>query len=484
MLRKFIKDGTIYMVGDVILKGVSFLLVPVYTSVLSSYDFGIIDLLAAASALINVTLALEITQAIARFYSECETEEEKKIFVSTAYYFTIGMEMLFLTGSVLFQSYTELFIWGQHMDRDLYILAMVSIVTSCAYYFMSNQMRWCLFVKEGVVGTTVAALTRIVFTVIFVVLCKVGIIGVFAGQIIGDLVGIFWSHRYLHRYLYGKFSLDALKSMLYFSVPLVLSSTMIVLANYVDRWGIRWLMSISDVGLYSMAAKLSSVVALLVGGFCKAMTPLVYSEYKNEETRYNIEKLFGWYLACGLIASGLFFAVVDTVVEVFFPVDYCDIGICASIIFLTVIASNAYVFFPGIFLMKKTRLVVIISACVLLSNIFMNNFLIPLLGINGAALSTFIAAIVGCTLYFMWGQQEYEIPVRIIPYLKGVICFVISVLTIGNIQEMIGNVMLRTLIGSIIAIIAGVIILRLVIGVDYMCALNFVQSKIKSKNNN
>src|SRR5205814_2027610 len=95
MLRRFFKDSAIYGVSSIITRGIAFLLLPFYTRVLSPTDYGIVDLLTIFAALVNLTVALEISQGLARYFTDAETEPEKIEYASTALWFTIGAYTLF-----------------------------------------------------------------------------------------------------------------------------------------------------------------------------------------------------------------------------------------------------------------------------------------------------------------------------------------------------------------------------------------------------
>ena len=69
-----------------------------------------------------------------------------------------------------------------------------------------------------------------------------------------------------------------------------------------------------------------------------------------------------------------------------------------------------YIFSPGIFIAKKTHLVVWINIAGCSFNILLNYFLIPLLGIEGAAISTMLSSIAIFFLYNIIGSRFYFIP--------------------------------------------------------------------------
>ena len=69
MLKLFFKDSIIYTIPAILSKGISFLLVPLYTRVLSPGDYGSLELFLIFASIINLTIAFEVTQGVARFFS-------------------------------------------------------------------------------------------------------------------------------------------------------------------------------------------------------------------------------------------------------------------------------------------------------------------------------------------------------------------------------------------------------------------------------
>ena len=69
-LRSLVKDSALYTVVNVLNKGISIILLPIYTFFLSPEQFGLVDYLAAIGAIVAVTVSLEVTQALARYLPE------------------------------------------------------------------------------------------------------------------------------------------------------------------------------------------------------------------------------------------------------------------------------------------------------------------------------------------------------------------------------------------------------------------------------
>ena len=82
--KKMISHGGIYLLGNILSKAVSFIMLPIYTRCLTPADYGILELLSLVIDFVAVILGMRISQAIFRFYSEYDDQEQKNSVVATA----------------------------------------------------------------------------------------------------------------------------------------------------------------------------------------------------------------------------------------------------------------------------------------------------------------------------------------------------------------------------------------------------------------
>ena len=76
MLKLFFKNTFVYTIGGVLTRGVAIFLLPIYTNYLSPAEYGIIDLFIVIASIVNIIIALEISQGIARYYQDAKDEKE------------------------------------------------------------------------------------------------------------------------------------------------------------------------------------------------------------------------------------------------------------------------------------------------------------------------------------------------------------------------------------------------------------------------
>jgi len=410
MLRAFIKDSIIYLVPAVISRGLSLFLVPLYTRVLSPADYGSLDLLLVFTSLVNLTVALEVSQGVARHYGTEEDLNRKVSYASTALWFTVFCYSMFLILAQIFSVPLGEIVMGRIGLESVFRIGLVYIWLNGIFYLIQNQFRWELRSTNYAVVSCSMTLVTVAVAVYLAYGLRMGLLGLLYGKVAGSFAGCAYGLWHLQNSFRLRFSLNRLKEMLIFSAPLVPSGIAVFISHYIDRIMLNHYLTLNEVGLYGIGFRLASVAGLAMVGFQGALTPLVYSNYKNPETPSQLERIFRTFLAVSLcMFLGLSLFASEILVLMTTPAFY---GAAQVVVFLVpaILLSNMYIFSPGIFIAKKTHLILYINLIGAVLNTVLNWLLIPAMGISGAALATLLGY--GCvfSVYMIISQRLYQIP--------------------------------------------------------------------------
>ncbi len=239
--------------------------------------------------------------------------------------------------------------------------------------------------------------------------------------------------------------------MLAYSLPLVPSSMTVFVASYIDRIAIKQFMTMSDVGLYGVGYRLSSMSFLVMVGFQGALTPLIYTYFKKPETRFQVAKIFRYFLALALSVFLFLSLFSHEILTMMTTPDYYSASNLIPILVPAVLLANMYIFSPGLYLAKRTKTIAGINFGVALLNTALNLIFVPLFGIFGAATSTLMSSLLGFMLYLYMGQALYHIPHNWNPIIKAVLATVLMIifgysLESVFLESLIGKIFLRALI--------------------------------------
>lgn len=412
MLRAFLKDSLAYGLAGILARGVSLLLVPLYTRVLAPADYGTIDLLVVLATLVNLTVALEISQAVTRLYPDAPTREERVGLASTALFFTLGAYGVFAVAALAGAAPLGAVLLDAPERAGLVRLAVASIAAGGVLYFAQAQLRTELKARGYAAVSLVVAGVTIAVSLLLVIGLRQGVAGVLRAQLVGNLAGAALALYWTRESYAPRFDLDRLRAMLGFSAPLVPSGIAVFVALYVDRIVIKEVMTLRDVGVFGVGYRIASLAALLVLGFQGALTPLVYTHYRAPDTPAQIARLFRWFLALGMGVVAVLSLFAPELIRVFATREYDDAARVVPLLAPAVVASGMYIFAPGLGLAKRTGSIALVTTLGAVLNTGLNVLLVPRLGIAGAAASTLVSALCVFAAYMASSQRHYPVPHR------------------------------------------------------------------------
>lgn len=416
MIRRFFKDSFFYGIGAVITRGLSVLLVPIFTRVFSPKDYGTMDMLTIFSTLVNLTIALEISQAIGRYLADAKDAFDRVLYSSSALWFTVAVNTFFLGLMVVSASPVSTLVTGSPSNEGVFRVAVLALWANGIFYFLQNQLRWEM--KKGnyamvyTVINVIVTLVTLGTAIPLVVKWKFGVAGNFYGIFAGNVAGIVLAGFYLRTSFGFHFKGNKLKEMLIFSLPLVPSSIGVFVSLCIDRIAIKLLMTMADVGLYGIGYRIASVVNLLMFGFQGALMPLVLSQYKEADTPQKIATIFRLFMFGVLL---LFIAVSGfskEILMIFTTPNYYSAHSIIPLLLPAAVVSGMYIFAPGLALAKKTKSIAIINISVAVTNTILNFALIPVFGIEGAALATLLSGLGGLAANIVLGNKYYKVPIE------------------------------------------------------------------------
>jgi O-antigen/teichoic acid export membrane protein len=383
-------------------------------------------------------VALEISQGLARYWAESAEESLRIRFASTALFFTGGMYLLVCGFSLIFSEYFSDLVLGDVAYVVIFRLAMVFIALNGLYYLVLNQFRWELRSREFALISFGNAVLTLGFVLLFCLVLDLGLHGVFLALIGACLVCLCVALWRLSSSFRVAFDLGALRRMLKFSLPLIPSGIAIFTSLYINRFALMKFMSIEDVGIYGLAARIAGLITLLVLGVQAALTPLVYQHASQPDTPGQIARLFSWFTAVALMGCLALGLLSGELVHLFATADYASAASLVIILAPAMLLSQMYVFAPGIGIRKKTIYqlgVTLLSAAI---SVLANWLFVPAFGMAGAAWATLLSSVVFLWGWFWVSQCLYPVPYAWRQLALSLCAFFVCVL-LGGVIEALGQ---------------------------------------------
>lgn len=462
MIKAFFKNSFIYIIGTILTRGFGVLLIPIYTRYLSPLEYGIVDLFVILTSIITLTIALEIHQAVVRFYQDADSEESKRQYVSSAFMFSIFIYSIYFVISVLFCDSFTVMILDDIKYRDIFLLASGAIATSGLFYFSSGQLRWQILPKESVTVSILHFVTVAIVAIYLLIIQNLKAESIFIGQIAGNIIGIFLSIYYTRKSYRFIFVYEKLKEMIAFSYPLVFSGIAIFVTLYIDRLIIKHLLGLEELGIYGLAYKFASITSLVMIGFQSSLSPLIYKHFKESETPKNIAKLFDLFVifAIFVVVGAILFS--KEVLFIMATEEYYPASPLIPFLVITVFFLNMYIFTPGLAIAKKTKIISLISIAGALVNTMLNLALIPLFGLIGATYATMTSAIIVFIITLMLSNKYYSIEYS---WLKKILIFLFMIFFSFIVNSLFNNINFESfLVKGFVLILSFILIVYVIVG--------------------
>ncbi|MBQ8850620.1 MAG: polysaccharide biosynthesis C-terminal domain-containing protein [Clostridia bacterium] len=358
------------------------LLMPFYTSILSTAEFGTADLISQTANLLIPLAAVGICDGIFRF--TLDSAEDKKKILST------GLAILFF-GSVAMCGFVQI-LWLFDTLDDYILLIALYVIAANLHLAFANYIRAegknVLFAVQGIINTVLTILLNILFLVAF----DMGSTGYVLSVVVADftLCLILFFTAKLYKCISVK-SVDGrvAKDMLKFSIPYIPTTIMWLITSVSDRYIVTAYRSVEENGLYAAAYKLPTMLSLVSGVFIEAWHFSAVKDASDEERSSffgNVyDNFMGFMFFCGacIIACAKIFTKILLSDAYFESWRYVPMLVIATV-FSTLVSFLGSVYF----LKKKSALSMLTAMAGAVTNIILNFLFIPKWGAIGAAAAT------------------------------------------------------------------------------------------------
>ena len=412
-IKKLGTQSLIYGAGHVAARGVTFLLLPIYTNLFSLSDYGIISLVYTFLGFMNVILHYGLDASLLKHYVPADIEERKSI-LTNAYASFLLTTILFFLFLVFFRNDISGLLFGSPFP------SITLMVAGILFFDVLWSMHVLLLRAEGKpVFYTAVSFINVFLTlglnILFVIYLKLGISGVLISNLITSGCIFFITFPIIiKRISITTLSVKQWKRMMKFGLPFLPAGIFSMILELSDRYILRYLTNIETVGIYNAGYKLGMLMLLVVMGFNMAWQPYFLKKEKNErEYIANVTT----YVLSGLGFLWILILIwTDTLVKLqfgdstFFGDQYWASTQIVSIIALAYIFHALFLLqLPGVYLLERSGLIAWIRGLGAVSNIILNLLFIPEYGIVGAACATCISFILMAVFIFMVNRKLFEI---------------------------------------------------------------------------
>ncbi len=405
-------QSSLYTIGEVLRSSLSFLLLPIYTRLLTPADYGILGVMSPVFALLSALMALGMPAALVRFYFDYEDDPATlRRYIGTVTTFGVASGLLgslaltllgpaifgWLLPNTPFQPYVLITVWN----------AGITVVSVLALQLFRARQQAHYFISFSLVdfGLTTALI------IFFVVGLRLGSLGSLWGQLLSAVVMAAPALWILLRSGQLSFSWPLLRSSLRFSVPLLPFILGTWALNVSDRIVLDGLVSREALGLYTLGYQFGVLLNLIAMALNNAWQPFFYQNAAEEGNAGLISSFITYQVALMTLLALAVALLAPEAIRIMATPAYWDAAAIVPWIAAGYVARYLY-FFPvnGMLFRKRSGWVAALTILAGALNVGLNLLLVPRFGIMAAAVNTLVAFVVLFIMAYVVGQRAF--PVR------------------------------------------------------------------------
>ena len=437
-----------------------------YPEFLREQYYGLVVFLLATSNLLQPLMSFGAQHTIIKFFSSFKNVKEKDEFLSSIIFLPLFFILPVCFLVVQFHDLIAEFLSVKNpiIKSYVWVIFLVSFATSYFEVFYA----WSRVQFKSIFGNILKEVyPRIA---VFILLFLVSIDILTKENFVWWLTGLYYIRLIImiiySLFLYTpKFSVkipNNFKEILSYSIYILLAGSAASFLIDIDKYMIPQKQAISQTAYYAVAVFIATVVEIPGRAMFQIINPLV-AKALNEENFIELKNLYTLSSENLLIVCGLFFLLINLNIDSFYMLlnnqEYSDASLVVLIISSAKLIQMSFGCGPAILATSKFyKITLPFSIAMAVSVYFLNDYLIDLYGINGAAISTFIVLLIFTVLKIIYIRYK----VKLQPFNFNSIKIFTSILLIYFFNSYINlelSPLIEIIIRSIIILITYVLVI-------------------------
>ncbi|WP_201340485.1 lipopolysaccharide biosynthesis protein [Streptococcus suis] len=443
--KSIVVSGLVYTIGTILVQGLAFITLPIYTRVISQEVYGQFSLYNSWVGLVGLFIGLQLGGAFGPGW--VHFREKFDDFVSTLMVSSIAFFLpIFGLSFLLSQPLSLLFGLPDWVVPLIFLQSFMSVVQGffTTYLVQRQQSMWTLLlsVLSAVINTALSLFLIFSMENDFIarVMANSATTGVFA------CVSLLFFYKKIGLH----FRKIVLRYGLSISIPLIFHGLGHNVLNQFDRIMLGKMLTLSDVALYSFGYTLASILQIVFSSLNTVWCPWYFEKKRGADK--DLLSYVRYYLAIGLFVTFGFLTIYPELAMLLGGSEYrFSMGFIPMII-VGVFFVFLYSFPANIqFYSGNTKFLPIGTFIAGVLNISVNFVLIPTIGIYGAALATTASYLLLLVLHYFVAKKKYAYDEVAISTFVKVIALV--VVYTGLMTVFVGSIWIRWSLGIAVLVV-------------------------------
>lgn len=385
--RYLVKNTAIFAVGNLAPKIIAFFMVPIYTNVLNTSEYGVVDLINTISMIAIPFLILNISESIMRFSLDKGADYYKIM--------SVGLVIALLSLLIGFFFIPILRSFDGIKDY-VWMIYFYTISLGLSQIFLS-YLRGTERLIQFSIGNIIQTLAIGGLNVFFLCNLKLQIKGYFGAYILANLITCiyaFWIGNIKN--VIRNFNIDTALAirMIKYSFVLIPNTFMWWIINSSDRIMVTAMIGAAANGIYAISYKIPSMIQIFSNIFNQAWTYSAIRENESEDRDEYSNKVYYRITAMALMSGVGILAIIKPFLHYYVSAEYYIAWMYTPFLIIGYVFITMGAFLATTYTVNKNSKGFLFSSCCgAVINVILNFLLIPIFGINGAAISTGISYI-------------------------------------------------------------------------------------------
>ncbi|MGL5150734.1 MAG: oligosaccharide flippase family protein [Clostridium sp.] len=408
LFKKFLE----FAMGNGIVLAISIISTPIVTRLISEEEYGKNSLFVMISSLIVLVTMLGCDQAYIRYFNE-EEPEKRGALLKKIIRIPLGINIIVSIIICLSYKYISSYIIGK---ESIGVVLLLIIHTSSM--IISNFAMIHIRMKQNAKKYSILSITSKVSYIIIVCLLynmyldsyKVLIFALVISNMLMVLLAILSEKQDFYDIKEDKRIKTSTKEIITYGAPFIFSMSIIWIFQSIDKITIKSMIGNEALGIYAGAMTIVNILGVVQGAFTTFWTPVAYQRYsenpENKDFFVEINKIVSLVM---LILSIIVIASKDLIIY-FLGSSYKEAKyIIPFLVFMPIMYTISETTVIGINFNKKSKYHIVIGLFSALSNILGNLILVPVIGVQGAAISTGLAYVIFFLARTYYSNKFYKI---------------------------------------------------------------------------
>lgn len=383
----FIKNMSILTISNFVSKILVFLMLPLYTNVLTTQEYGTIDIISTTINLSIPIFTLSISEAILRYTMEKNVIKEEVLKESLKVIVKGFLILLILSPITIF-----------------FKLPLIYVVIFLIYYLTTAIINALSYYTKGTnnlkllgISNIIRALLLVSLNCLMLLVLKLNIIGYYISLIVSDIIFILilLIPVLKNKQKRIKQNNQLAKEMKSYSKPFIINSISWWINNASDKYLVLFFCGINLTGIYSIAYKIPSMLEVVQNIFSQAWQISAIKEYKSKEAEAFFSTMYKYYNFILIMTVLIILLFLKSISKILFAKEFYVAWKFVPFLLLAILFGALSGFLGSLYSANKDSKMYAKSTLIgAISNIILNLILIPIFNAYGAAIATFISYLV------------------------------------------------------------------------------------------